>query len=114
MVGMVAPIGIANTQMAAYLRNTLKEYQILELVSLEWCAKQVFPGADIVPMLIFVRNKTRRRDHKIRLVRGLTSPEKLKQCVDDQGFLARKSSILAFDEWAGLSPLGDWCLEVCE
>jgi hypothetical protein len=114
VVGMVAPIGIANTQMAAYLRNTLKEYQILELVSLEWCAKQVFPGADIVPMLIFVRNKTRRPDHKIRLVRGLTSPEELKQCVDDQEFLARKSSILAFDEWAGLSPLGDWCLEVCE
>jgi len=116
VIGMVAPIGIANSQWAAYLRNTLalKDYEIIELVSLEWCAKQVFPGADIVPMLIFVRNKTRRRGHKIRLVRGLTSPEELKQCADDQDFLARKSSVLAFEKWAGLSPLGDWCLEVGE
>ncbi len=112
LVGMVAPIGIANTQMAAYLRNFLRDYEILELVSLEWCAKQVFPGADIVPMLIFVRNRKRPEAHRIRLVRGVTNAAELKRCSNDGGYLAQKLSRLPFDEWAALSPLGDWCLEV--
>lgn len=113
-IGMVAPIGIANTQMAAYLRNVLKDYEIFELVSLEWCAKQVFPGADIVPMLIFVRRRQRQPGHKICLVRGITTPKELKECIHSDDFLARRSSVLEFEEWAHLSALGDWCLEVSE
>lgn len=113
-VGMVAPVGIANTQMAAYLRNVLKEYEIFELVSLEWCAKQVFPGADIVPMLIFVRKKARQKAHAIQLVRGLSSKEELTRCLKDAEFFSTKSSVLPFDEWAQLSPFGDWCLEVSD
>ncbi|MBZ5561719.1 MAG: N-6 DNA methylase [Acidobacteriia bacterium] len=114
VIGMVAPIGIANSQWAAYLRNTLMDYQILELVSLEWCAKQVFPGADIVPMLIFVRNRKRQENHKIRLVRGLMNLEEIVKCTRDESFRAQKTSELPFETWAQLSDLGDWCLEVAE
>jgi hypothetical protein len=114
VIGMVAPIGIANSQWAAYLRNTLKDYEIIELVSLEWCAKQVFPGADIVPMLIFIRNRKRRERHKIALVQGLISVEEVEKCTHDSAFLARKTSELPFDSWSKLSALGDWCLEVAE
>lgn len=116
VIGMVAPIGIANSQWAAYLRNTLNgtEYEITELVSLEWCAKQVFPGADIVPMLVFVRNRRRQKDHKIRLVRGLMNIEDVVKSTQDSDFLAKKSSEVAFETWTQLSPLGDWCLEVAE
>lgn len=114
VIGMVAPIGIANSQWAAFLRNTLRDYEIVELVSLEWCAKQVFPGADIVPMLIFVRNRKRREGHKIRLVRGLMNVEELERCTHDQNFLAQKTSELPCETWSQLSALGDWCLEVAE
>jgi hypothetical protein len=112
VIGMVAPIGIANSQWAGYLRNTLRDYEIIELVSLEWCAKQVFPGADIVPMLIFVRNRQRRESHKIRLVQGLMNVEEIERCTHDQNFLAQKTSELPFERWSQLSTLGDWCLEV--
>jgi len=114
VIGMVAPIGIANSQWAAVLRNTLIEYEIIELVSLEWCAKQVFPGADIVPMLIFVRNRNRREGHKIRLVQGLMNVEEIEKCTHDGKFLAQKASELRYENWTQLSALGDWCLEVAE
>jgi hypothetical protein len=114
VIGMVAPIGIANSQWAAYLRNTLRDYEIIELVSLEWCAKKVFPGADIVPMLIFVRNRQRGEGHKIRLVQGLMSVEEVEKCTHDETFLARKTSVLPSETWSQLSALGDWCLEVAE
>jgi len=114
VIGMVAPIGIANSQWAAFLRNTLRDYEIIELVSLEWCAKQVFPGADIVPMLIFVRNRKQRGGHKIRLVQGLMSVEEIEKCTHDETFLAQKTSELPSETWSQLSTLGDWCLEVAE
>ncbi len=114
IVGMVAPIGIANTQMAAYLRNFLKDFEILELVSLEWCAKEAFPGADIVPMLVFARNRQRTKAHEIRLVRGLTSIADVKHCTENAAFLAGKTAHVPFDDWIELSPFGDWCLEVSE
>lgn len=115
-VGMVAPVGIANTQMAAYLRETLKlnEFDLYELVSLEWCAKQIFPGADIIPMLVFVRKQSARADHQIRLVRAIAGPEELARCIRDPAFLASKSSELSFNTWSRLSRLGDWCLDVSE
>ncbi|MGO8733097.1 MAG: Eco57I restriction-modification methylase domain-containing protein [Terriglobia bacterium] len=111
-IGMVAPLALANAQMAAYLRNFLKDYEIFELVSLEWCAKEMFPGADIVPMLIFLRKKARDAGHAIRLVRGLTTQEELEQCGKHAEVLAGKSSVLPFDEWSALSQSGDWCLDV--
>ncbi|MGH9439088.1 MAG: Eco57I restriction-modification methylase domain-containing protein, partial [Terriglobia bacterium] len=114
IIGMVAPVGIANAQMAAYLRNFLKDFEVFELVSLEWCAKQVFPGADIVPMLIFLRKRQRPQGHSIRLVRGITNSGELEQCAHDPAFLAGKSSLLQFDEWAALSASDDWCLDVTE
>jgi len=112
VIGMVAPIGIANSQWATYLRNTLREYEIIELVSLEWCAKQVFPGADIVPMLIFVRNRRRRAGQKIRLVQGLMNVDEIERCTHDRKFLAQKTSELPCETWSQLSALGDWCIEV--
>lgn len=119
-IGMVAPIGVANTQMAAYLRNVLKEYamtkecSITGLVSLEWCAKEAFPGADIVPMLIFLRKGPPPADDHIKLVSGLSSLAEVRRCLDDPQFLRSKSSYLPFSEWASLSPHGDWCLDVAE
>ena len=114
IVGMVAPLAVANAQMSAYLRSALREYEIFELVSLEWCAKQVFPGADIVPMLIFLKKNKRTDRHKVRLVRGIQDTDDLKRCIGDEGFFQRRSSLLSFDEWADLSPFGDWCLDVSE
>jgi hypothetical protein len=113
-VGMVAPLAIANAQMAAYLRNFLKDHTIAELVSLEWCAKQAFPGADIVPMLVFLQKGKRPPDHKIRLTRGITSLADLKRGAEDDLFYAAKSSVVPFQDWAALSPFGDWCLDVAE
>lgn len=116
VIGMVAPIGIANTQMAAYLRNFLKqqEYQITELVSLEWCAKESFPGADIVPILIFIKKAPRPADQRIRIVSGIKSVAEVEQCIADNKFLESKSALLPFEKWAGLSSSGDWCLDVTE
>jgi len=113
-VGMVAPVAIANAEMAARLRAILQEHDIYEIVSLEWCAKQVFPGADIIPMLIFVRNRARPAKHVVRLVRNIMTLQELKECIRDESLLASKSSVLPFDEWAALSPTGDWCLDVAE
>jgi hypothetical protein len=112
VIGMVAPLAIANAQMAAYLRNFLKDYELFELVSLEWCAKEVFPGADIVPMLIFLRKRARPVNHTIRLVRAITSQEELELCAKDSSLLARKSSVVSFDEWSAVSQSGDWCLDI--
>jgi hypothetical protein len=100
--------------MAAYLRNVLQDYEISELVSLEWCAKESFPGADIVPILIFLRNRPRPEKHRIRLVSGITSLAELTNCITDKAFLESKSAVLPFDEWALLSANGDWCLDVAE
>jgi hypothetical protein len=113
-VGMVAPLAIANAQMAAYLRNYLKDHTVSELVSLEWCAKQAFPGADIVPMLVFLQKGKCPPSHKIRLVRGITSLAELKRCAEGDALLTAKSSLVPFQDWAALSPSGDWCLDVAE
>jgi hypothetical protein len=113
-VGMVAPIGIANSNMAAYLRGHLKDLDVYELVSLEWCAKEVFPGADIISMLVFARNRPRPANHSVRLVRNIKTIRELRECINDEGLLASKSSTLPFDEWAALSPTGDWCLEITQ
>jgi hypothetical protein len=113
-VGMVAPIGVANTNMAGFFRNTLRDYELYELVSLEWCAKQVFPGADIIPMLVFVRNTKQSAGHHIRLLRNITTIEELKECTKDESLLQSKLSVLPFNEWAALSPTDDWCLDVTE
>jgi hypothetical protein len=113
-VGMVAPLAIANAQMAAYLRNFLKDHIVSELVSLEWCAKQAFPGADIVPMLVFLQKRKCPPDHKVRLVRGITSLAELKRCAEDDSLMTSRSSWIPFESWVRLSPFGDWCLEVAE
>jgi hypothetical protein len=114
IIGMVAQVSIANANMAAYLRNVLKDYEIVELVSLEWCAKESFPGADIVPILIFLRNRPRPVKHQIRLVSGVTSLAELTRCMTDRAFFESKSAVLPFAEWAQLSSIGDWCLDVAE
>jgi hypothetical protein len=113
-IGMVAPLATANAQMAAYLRNFLKEHTVSELVSLEWCAKQAFPDADIVPMLVFLQKGKCPPDHKIRLMRGITSLAELKRCAEDDSLLAAKSSLVPFADWAALSEFGDWCLDIGE
>ncbi|PYP93622.1 MAG: hypothetical protein DMG65_00625 [Candidatus Angelobacter sp. Gp1-AA117] len=116
VVGMVAPIAITNAQMAAYLRNFVrqKDYELTEIVSLEWCAKESFPGADIIPILIFLRKKQRGPEHKIRLVSGVKSIAELSQCIQDTDFFESKSAHLPFDEWSQLSTNGDWCLDIGE
>lgn len=113
-LGMVAPIGVANTQMAAYVRNVLGEYEIEELVSLEWCAKELFPGADIVPMLIFVRKRARAANHRIRLVTGVSAMSQLVEFVRVPHSKKLRASEISFADWVKLSPYGDWCIEITD
>ena len=88
---------------------------MVELVgSLEWCAKQAFPGADIVPMLIFLQKGKCPPDHKVRLVQGIASLAELKRCAESDALLAARSSMVPFQDWAALSPSGDWCLDVAD
>jgi hypothetical protein len=112
VLGMVAPIGTANTGMAEHLRAFLRKYEVFHIISLEWMAKDVFPDADIIPMLIFARKQPAPRDHRITVVTGLRNKAELRRAVEDQKFFAQHSSQLDYEKWLNLSPTGDWPLEV--
>jgi hypothetical protein len=111
-LGMVAPIGTANTKMAEKLRAVLRDYSVFQVVSLEWMAKEIFPDADIIPMLLFVKKARPPKDHKITVVAGLRRKSDLKQAVVDKRFFAKHASQLDYQKWLNLSPTGDWPLEV--
>jgi hypothetical protein len=112
-MGMVAPIGLANARAFAAVREVLGEHKFDALVSLEWMAKELFPDADIIPMLVFLtRTKAPARGGKIRLVHGLRSKADLERAATDQPFRAQHTSVLPLERWRALSPTGDWPLEV--
>lgn len=76
VLGMVAPIGTANTKMAEKLRTIFRDYPkfkwtLFHVVSLEWMAKEIFPDADIIPMLVFAKKQLPAKDHKITIMSGL-------------------------------------------
>ncbi|HEX9002070.1 MAG TPA: N-6 DNA methylase [Blastocatellia bacterium] len=112
VLGMVAPIGLVNTEMAEQLRTRLREYAIFQIVSLEWMAKEIFPDADIIPMLIFARKERPAKKHKITLVTGLRHKTELRQAVEDKDFLAKHTSRLDYQRWLALSPANEWPIEV--
>jgi hypothetical protein len=112
VLGMVAPIGIANTGMAEQLRATLRKYSIFHIVSLEWMAKEIFPDADIIPMLIFARKQTPVKGQELTIVTGLRHKAELRQAMSDEEFFKQHASQLDYDKWLDLSPTGDWPLEV--
>jgi hypothetical protein len=112
VLGMVAPIGIANTKMAEQLRVALREYTIHHVVSLEWMVKEVFTDADIIPMLIFARKERPAKDQTITVTTGLRHKAELRRAVEDEGFSAEHASELDYRRWLDLSPTGDWPLEV--
>ncbi len=112
ILGMVAPIGIVNTKMAELLRGQLSEYSIFQIVSLEWMAKEIFPDADIIPMLIFIRKEHPKKSHKITIVTGLRHKAELRQAVEDKRFFAKHASQLEYQKWLTLSQTGDWPIEV--
>lgn len=112
VLGMVAPIGIASAKMAERLRVALHDYAIFHIVSLEWMAKELFPDADIIPMLIFARKEKSAKNHRITLVTGLRGKADLRQAIQDKKFFAKHASQLNYHKWLNLSPTGDWPLEV--
>lgn len=112
VLGMVAPIGTANTGMAEELRAFLRKYAIFHIVSLEWMAKDVFPDADIIPMLIFARKEPAKKNHQLTVVSGLRSKAELRLAIDDRKFFSQHASTLDYERWLNLSPTGDWPLEV--
>jgi len=116
VMGMLAPIALANTKMAAPLRALFRNrsYHIREVVSLEWMAKEIFPGADIIPMIMFSEKGRPPARHSVNVVSGLRSKEELRRAVDDPKFLETHTSRIDYRSWLDLSPVGDWPLEVKE
>ncbi len=112
VLGMVAPIGLANTKTAELMRGYLRDYAIFQIVSLEWMAKEIFPDADIIPMLIFARKIRADKKHKITIVTGLQSKAELGQAAQDRKIFAQHASQLDYQKWLSLSPTGDWPIEV--
>ncbi|NTW50657.1 MAG: SAM-dependent DNA methyltransferase, partial [Chlorobiales bacterium] len=122
-MGFVLPIGIANADYATPLRQFLfnslsvdqqDRYSLTHLVSLEWMAKEIFPDADIIPMLLFVRKERPSEQHQVKITSGLRSLEELHRATVDEDFLARHTSAIPYDDFKTLSPTGDWCLEVTQ
>ena len=112
VLGMVAPIGLADTKMAEPLRTSFRDYAIHQIVSLEWMAKDIFPDADIIPMLIFAHKERPTKEHQITIVTGLRSKEELKQAIDDKAFFDLHASHLNYQQWINLSPTNAWPIEV--
>lgn len=112
VLGMVAPIGLADTKMAEQLRTSFRDYSIYQIVSLEWMAKDIFPDADIIPMLIFARKERPTKEHQITVVTGLRSKEELKQATEDKAFFDLHASQLNYQQWLNLSPTTAWPIEV--
>jgi len=112
VLGMVAPIGTANTGMAEQLRSFLRKYAVFHLVSLEWMAKDVFPDADIIPMLIFARKQPAPKDSQLTVVTGLRNKAELRRAANDKKFFSQHASTLNYERWLKLSPTGDWPVEV--
>jgi len=112
VLGMVAPIGIANTGMAEQLRLAFRKYSIFHIVSLEWMAKEIFPDADIIPMLIFAKKETPVKGQKLTIVTGLRHKAELRQAINDEKFFTQHASQLDYQKWLDASPTGDWPLEV--
>ncbi|MBS1807897.1 MAG: N-6 DNA methylase [Acidobacteria bacterium] len=111
-LGMVAPIGNANTEMAAQMRRYFRDYSIYQIVSLEWMAKDIFPDADIIPMLIFARKERPTQNHAITIVSGLRNKSELQLATSDANFFATHSSSINYQRWLELSPTSDWTMEV--
>jgi hypothetical protein len=116
-LGMVTRISTANTDEAEKLRAMFRDYPknkwaLFQVVSLEWMAKEIFPDADIVPMLVFAQKVSLNKSHRITVVSGLRSKSELIRAIDDKKFFARQASQLNYQKWLTLSPTGDWPLEV--
>lgn len=112
VLGMVAPLAQANAKNAAPLRTLLAGYSLFEIVSLEWMAKEIFPDADIIPMLLFVRKQPPPPDHRITVVSGLKSRKELTEATEEGPFRATHVSELDYAAWLSISPTGDWPLDV--
>ncbi len=112
VLGMVAPIGQANAKNAQALRNELSNYTIYEIVSLEWMAKEIFPDADIIPMLLFIKKADPPQDHKISVVTGLTNKTELREALGEGPFRSSHVSEVPYAQWLNISPTGDWPLDV--
>jgi len=119
VMGMLAPIGLANTKMAQRIRRLVRgvyreTHCVTEVVSLEWMAKEIFPGADIIPMIVFAKRDKPPPGHKVNVVTGLRSKEELRRAVREAKFLEEHISRIDYQTWLSLSPVGDWPLEVRE
>ena len=117
ILGMVVSLGLANSASTEKLRQFLRLHEIVEVVSLEWMATELFEGTDVVPMLLFVRRTSPGRvdslgEKPVRIVSGLRSKEDLRKAATSRSFHRAHSHEIPRATWEGLSPFGDWCLEV--
>jgi hypothetical protein len=114
VLGMVAPLSVANARMARELRRFLNKFEITAVVSLEWLRlrKEIFKGVDIVPMLIFGRRVDAAGSHRIQVISGLERREALRRFIADPAYAALYSSSIDFQKWYSLSPTGDWPVEI--
>ena len=117
ILGMVVSLGLANSASTEKLRQFLRLHEIVEVVSLEWMATELFEGTDVVPMLLFVRRTSPGRvdslgEKPVRMVTGLRSKEDLRKAATSRSFHRAHSHEIPRATWESLSPFGDWCLEV--
>jgi hypothetical protein len=112
ILGMVAPIGQANAQNAHDLRVDLARFTIYEIVSLEWIAKEVFPDADIIPMLLFIKKADPPDNHHIRVVSGLRTKNDLTLAAAQSSSTDAHVSDIPYASWLDISPTGDWPLDI--
>jgi hypothetical protein len=108
VLGMVAPLSIANAGMARELRRYLNGYQMTSVVSLEWLRlrKEIFQGIDIAPMLVFARKAKPVASHTIQVIHGIESCADLERFITDASFAAEHSSAIDYRQWYSLSPSG--------
>lgn len=112
-LGFVVSLGLANSDSTSLMRDSLREFTLLEVSSLEWVATELFKGTDIVPMLIFAQPSRPDRDHEIELLQNLRSVKALpaatsRTITDDGAFVTKVKQ----DDWLRASTMGHWCLEV--
>jgi hypothetical protein len=113
-LGFVLSLGLANSEAARRLRRHLRQWRIEEVVSLEWMATELFAGADVVPMLLFVSREAPGPDDTLSIVTGLRERADLQRCIEDEAFRQSHTSVIRRADWESLSPAGDWCLEVTQ
>lgn len=102
-LAVIVSQGLAEARAADKVRRFVEQFQIEEIVPLEWA--EVF-GAAVNPFLLVVKKSPITPDHKMTLRQGLRNMAQL-----DDPKAGRFTKVNQAD-WAALAPDGSWRLEV--